>query len=366
MEQHSIYSPSGAHRWFECQMSIVLGKHVRSESSVYAEEGTDAHTLAELWLKDLTLKEIQKGISELEYYSFEMLQHVQVYIDHIKSRSGQKHIEVKTHMPWISKHLFGSIDCLTIQPFDTIYVDDLKYGMNVVEVKDNKQLMIYALGALGEDNEHCVDEVVMTITQPRVKHPDGFIRSHTMSVEELYNWQEKELKPAIHKIENNPEFKTGDHCKWCPIISECPEQNRIGLEIAKSEFSEIKELPDVKLLTVEQMVAIREKQSIITKWLKAVDERLYQKLNNGDHVPGLKLVQKRAYSNWIDKDYAAEELLKRIGVEALQPKTVKQVKGVSDGRDISDLWSSSSSGLTIAKDTDKREDVRKKITDDFD
>ena len=46
MAQHSVLSPSGAHRWMRCPGSIAAESGMPDTSSKYAAEGTAAHELA--------------------------------------------------------------------------------------------------------------------------------------------------------------------------------------------------------------------------------------------------------------------------------------------------------------------------------
>ena len=58
---HAILSASGAHRWLNCTPSARLEEPVPDTSSIYAEEGTLAHDLAELELKRI-LKKLTKEL----------------------------------------------------------------------------------------------------------------------------------------------------------------------------------------------------------------------------------------------------------------------------------------------------------------
>ena len=45
--QHALLSASGAHRWINCPPSAKLQEQYEDKGSSYAEQGTDAHALAE-------------------------------------------------------------------------------------------------------------------------------------------------------------------------------------------------------------------------------------------------------------------------------------------------------------------------------
>jgi hypothetical protein len=50
MGEHSVFGPSGAHRWLNCPGSIKAEEGIPDTGSAYAIEGTNAHQLAELCL----------------------------------------------------------------------------------------------------------------------------------------------------------------------------------------------------------------------------------------------------------------------------------------------------------------------------
>lgn len=51
MSAHAQLGPSGASRWMACPGSVRLSAGLPDESSPFAEEGTKAHELAEICLK---------------------------------------------------------------------------------------------------------------------------------------------------------------------------------------------------------------------------------------------------------------------------------------------------------------------------
>ena len=51
MAQHALLSASSAHRWLACPPSARLCANKQDAGSVYAQQGTDAHSLCEHKLK---------------------------------------------------------------------------------------------------------------------------------------------------------------------------------------------------------------------------------------------------------------------------------------------------------------------------
>ena len=71
---HAKLSPSASKRWLACPGSIRLGADMPNQSSAAAEEGTQAHALAESILLG----------NEIIPDDFDMLANVRVYTDYVQ------------------------------------------------------------------------------------------------------------------------------------------------------------------------------------------------------------------------------------------------------------------------------------------
>ena len=217
---HSVLSASGAHRWMMCLPSALLEQQFKEETSIYADEGTAAHDLAEHKLKKALKMRSRKPRSK--YQSDEMDEMTELYVEYcldlIKKakescRDLQILIEQKLDFSDYVPGGFGTGDILVVGN-GTLYVGDLKYGKGiVVSAEKNPQMMLYALGALSLfEMLYDIDTVVMSIIQPRV---DNF-STYEITVVELLTWAEEELKPKALLASNGAgEFCAGDHCRFC-------------------------------------------------------------------------------------------------------------------------------------------------------
>ena len=52
MGAHSVFGPSGSVKWLNCPGSINAEKGIPDTTSEFAQEGTDAHELSEICLKN--------------------------------------------------------------------------------------------------------------------------------------------------------------------------------------------------------------------------------------------------------------------------------------------------------------------------
>lgn len=337
---HALLSPSSSKRWLNCPPSARLAESVENKSSVYADEGTLAHEIAqnalELWDRDLYYPEIDElpvpdDLAKSPYFSEDMVRHVGSYVDFVvnefhamhKEETGGNVIGYWEATFDLSKYIpesFGSSDAILLSP-TILHVIDLKYGAGVkVSAQSNTQLMIYALGMLNtipEAQRGDIKEVRMSIVQPRLDHYDTL----TMSANDLLVWGEKVLKPKAKVAwEGGGEQKIGDHCQFCPLKAQC----RAQYDAITSDFDEECE---PLLMTDEEIVEMIGKIDRYRSWINSFDQFVYQEAMNGKKWTGYKLVEGRSSRKITDPDKVRNELLD----EYLEDEIMNiSLKGITD------------------------------------
>lgn len=317
--KHAILSASGAHRWMNCTPSARLEEPIPDTSSVYAEEGALAHSLAELelkkGLKQIKAADYKKKLKEIgahELYSGEMAEHAKAYADYVleqlaeaKATGGDPIIFLEQQLnfsKWVPEG-FGTSDCIIISS-DMLEIIDYKYGKGVeVEAEDNSQMMLYALGALEEYGFlYDITRVRMTVFQPRI----GNISSFEVPVNELLIWAEKELKPKAEtawKGEGDP--VPGDWCRFCKVKARCKARAE-AMQAVPNEF----EYKDPNLLTQDEIAEILHKVDEIVAWARDVqDYALVQARDHGVRFPGWKLVEGRSNRRYTDEEQVVAALI---------------------------------------------------------
>ena len=198
MRKHSILPPSGAHRWLNCTPSARLEQEFDDKESEAAKEGTAAHALCEHKLKKALHRRSKRPVSD--YDSDEMEECSDAYVDFVVEQYELAKQVCSDPIVLIEQHLdfscyvpdgFGTGDCIIISD-DKLHIVDFKYGQGVlVDAEENPQMKLYALGALDiYDALYDIKEVSMTIFQPRREN----VSTWTITVEELKNWAENDLK----------------------------------------------------------------------------------------------------------------------------------------------------------------------------
>lgn len=275
------FSPSASNRWMACTASVALSLKAPPQlPSVYAEEGTKAHELCEVKLKG--------GGYDIADYNAEMDEHSDEYADYVADlsvagRTRPVQVEQKVTCTTVSEEIFGTADAIVgFYGDEHIHVVDFKYGMAVVPI-ESPQLKIYGLAAM---MEYGAKRVTVHIYQPRTTPPN--IVQKTYTKDEMLDFAQ-ELRDTLRIVDTYPSFKLGDHCKYCPALSICPEQ----LQEFKAD------LPDVQTITAEEVGMILDKIPGVEAFIKQMRAKALELAAQGEKVPGWKRVAgRRGAKKW--------------------------------------------------------------------
>lgn len=221
MNKHAILSPSNAEKWMNCPGSVHLEVQAVAEnpgllnSNIHADRGTLAHLMAEICLN------YKKDTIEV----FEgLLENVQKYVDYVRELSSPySYHEIEKRIE-IFDECYGTADCVVIDR-NEMHIVDLKYGTGIVEANDNKQMMLYAYGAIKE-HEH-IEDITLHIVMPRGKNSSWSIKK-----DKLIEWGLSVEKIGNHVMSTEEViFNPSDAaCKWCKAIWICPAKNHQNLD----------------------------------------------------------------------------------------------------------------------------------------
>ena len=333
---HAILSPSSAKRWIHCTPSALLAEDAGSETSVYAEEGTLAHEIAEYALTqylngiyDPIIDEglpIQEDHFQNPLFSIDMANYIRDYCDYVIGEGYEMQkadgpckmfLERKVDITDYAPDSFGSVD-VTLVSDKTIHIIDLKYGAGVKVTADhNEQMMLYALGALKAAASKDITNIRMTIAQVRLDHYDTF----EMSKGELLDWAEKVLKPAAKAaIQGEGKQVIGSWCGFCPVKAQCRAQRDAIL-------ADFDEKPEPLLLSDEEIVDLIGKIDTYKSWIESVNKYVYDRAIQGHKWEGYKLVAGR--SSRVIKDEA--KIRQALLNEFLEDEVLNiKLKGIGD------------------------------------
>ena len=161
MSAHALLSPSSASRWLNCPLAPRLEADLPNKPSVYAEEGTLAHSVCELSAKKyftlMKKADFNKELKKLKsnpMWNDEMIQTAEAYVEHLKVRAmafkSKPYVtfEVKVDLSDYVPESFGRCDCVMFGT-DTLIITDYKNGKGVpVSAEQNPQMMFWCFETL--------------------------------------------------------------------------------------------------------------------------------------------------------------------------------------------------------------------------
>ena len=355
---HALLSPSGAKKWLTCSASLACEKDIPNTSGKAAILGTAMHTIAEMhlnqYIKDTALPlerevgayvldegkgQIKALISPMKgavLITADMIEQVRKYTDYCKAI-----IDVATYAkPEMRVNLtevlhpgymfrvagepgegnagvfktvetFGTADLVAVQELANtdehmLIIGDLKTGRHRVEAKENKQLMLYALGVYRRlRRRYNITVVRLVIFQPYA----GGASEWDISVEGLELFAKFAQKRALLALDayfrgkknlKASDFRPSvDGCQWCRFSEQCTARTKTVNAVLADELED-----DFALeLTPEQLVAEYERLPLLRQHIDKVEKAMAAALHSGKKLPGYKLVEGRPGNRaWKDAD----------------------------------------------------------------
>ena len=343
---HANLGPSSAERWMNCPGSIAACAAVPpGASSIHSAAGTVAHALAEqIVTGKITAQALMARVGdtvmeqgfEVEIDE-EMVDAAIAYRDIIMKdaeelRAEGKSIpivaeaEIRVYAKSVDAKVYGTADFILHQKGNKLKVYDFKYGKGVVvNPQKNKQMAIYALGAMDGIAGTAYDEVELVIIQPRAG--GDAVRRWTAPMQWLNEFRE-ELKGAVAATRKpGATLVAGKWCRFCPAKSTCPVVYADVQKQAMIDFTAVPptalakgQLPDVAHLSIEKCSQALAFEDHVNSWFEAVKLRIRAQLDAGIEVPGWKLVDGRAFRKYTDEALVVSTFAPIIGEDALYEK----------------------------------------------
>ena len=414
---HSEFGGSSASRWMNCPGSVALARTVPpAPSSVYADEGTRAHSVAEYCLvnqiwntRDLlvipgAIKAQQEG--SLPELTNEIMDAVQLYLDEIHSDMQDAEDSVLLVEERFTLKLstiedgevFGRNDAMLYSKSKRRLITyDYKHGVGVsVAAENNAQALFYATGALLSHDDWPIEFVTIKIVQPRAFDgmENGAVREWSCSpldIFEFYSNVEQAIstaKTAAEQFESqnvdedawvNKYLASGKWCRFCPAAPACTLTERQFFEAAMLDLKSVADvekaivLPEPRSLSPEQLGRILQGGDLLVSWLGMVREYAENQILAGVYVPGYKAVEKEARRKWIDdQEEITGYLMIQFGLneDEVRPRKLRTITEIERAiaakyadkdakRDAKNDFSiactvKDSSGLTVVAESDKR------------
>ncbi len=389
---HALLSPSGAKKWLTCSASLACEKDIPNTSGKSAVLGTAMHTIAEVHLNQyikgtaLPLErevgayvldegkgQIKALISPMKgavLITADMIEQVRKYTDYCKAIidvATYAKLEMRVnltevlHPGYEGVETFGTADLVAVlEKANTdehiLNVTDLKTGRHRVEAKENKQLMLYALGVYRRlKRRYNIKNIRLVIFQPYA----GGASEWTISVEGLELFAKFAQKRALLALDayfrgkknlKASDFKPSvDGCQWCRFSEQCAARTKTVNAVLAEELEDDFAL----VLTPEQLVAEYEKLPLLRQHIDKVEKAMAAALHSGKKVPGYKLVEGHPGNRaWKDAEKVAELYGDKLTKEVLMTPT-EAVKVIPEDK-LKDFITRKPGAPCVATADDKR------------
>lgn len=345
MTTHAMLSPSKRSRWALCPGSIrEEAKYPDTGGGPAAIDGTHSHTLLEQCIKRITEASFFVGQTLTDHegefvVDADRAARVQLALDYIDERSvgGLLPViaETKVDPAFLlgRDDLSGTVD-VQILGGDTLELIDYKDGMNIVDAKDNMQLEQYAYGVLADyklpvNGAYPFQYVRMTIIQPKLAlRGMNPITSHTVTVSDLLaNMGTIVAQAAATDKPDAPLVPGESQCKYCRAKGSCSAlANNVMKEVGIMFQPVVTQTLDVAQQSADkdpstmddaQIAQIMEAAPLMRQLLEGVEKEALRRLEAGQTIAGLKLVNGRGSRAWVLPEAEMAEKLVKMGI----PKT---------------------------------------------
>lgn len=403
-QEHALLSPSSAKKWLNCPAALACEFGIPNESGAAAVNGTAMHTMAEIHLnlikrgsdiqwplhRDATGWVLNKGKGPVTLDSKEakadvtavkitddFVSQVAKYLDYCRPIISAAEVFEAEQRVKLTRVLhkgatvndslldtFGTADLVAVLKNAsgyTLVVGDLKTGRHKVLAKENKQMMLYALGLLRVyGNTYDINAVRLVIFQPYAGGADEwdttpealelfgkFASKAALKAIDAFERGKKGLKPA--------DFRPGnDACQWCRFSEKCNAKRKSASSTAENDLANEPELSAEKALkairkfctnadymdtwddvspsdilrlipdfderpnkdakidstemTLDQLKAEWDKLPLMRQHIADIEKAMYAALMRGEEVEGLKLVEGRIGNRIWSDDEAVNQI----------------------------------------------------------
>jgi len=341
MSTHANLSPSKRHRWALCPGSVrEEAKFPDERTSEAAIDGTHSHTLLEHCLSEGVEPEsmIGQAMSDDDgvfTVDAERAKRVKVATDYVKQRIGEQFgmCEVLPETRVDPQYLIGRDDMsgtvdIQIRGTEVLEIIDYKDGMGVVEAEGNHQLELYALGCLAGlklpiNGNYPWKRIRMTIVQPKLALKGmNPITSHEVPTQAILDIIGQVAVEGQRCDDPNAPLIPGEsQCKFCRAKGSCAAlasnvMKEVGIMFQPAVSSPLDVAQqsadkDPATMDDQQIRQIMEAAPLMRQLLEAVEKEALRRMEAGQSIPGLKLVNGRGSRAWaLPEEQMAEKLIK--------------------------------------------------------
>jgi len=289
----------------------------------YAHEGTTAHKLAEMLVKDPSLNPHEViGTVHAEtgvVFDDDMWDGAVMYLDYITSVVDGASVDVEVKLPVTHIHDNSNviIDAYSFnEETRHLHLFDYKYGFKSVEVYENLQL-IHGLVALQDKLQP--KQFTFHIVQPRGFHHHGPCRSWSATPFDVEGNVIHLMVQAKKVFSDNPECITGPHCAGCNGLAQCSTYRQATMS-ALDFVAQAMPLNSTSAEEEAELVLLIRADKIISERKTTLEQKLKHRLMRGESVTGFELKQSQGHKAWTMDSDTVLSIGEAMGIDLLKEK----------------------------------------------
>lgn len=294
MRELTKITASNLERIMHCAGSLRFDGVIRFDQSDDAKDGDLFEELLVSMYQGNPLERSKTGA----IFTKEMHIHANRMLPHIPANSISQF-----ECNWVTQsgvNMNNRLDFFSIdEAINTLYITDVKFGYGIVEVKENWQLIDYAIGVV-INLKRAFSKIVFTIVQPRPHHEDGPVRPWTITYKELLAYKDQ-IEARVLELKNgNTELVTGNHCRYCKAGDSfvCPAKNKAFNNAVGVVMTEIKQ----DYLTEQDISDLLDLYEKVKNTFKIQEKSLAElakhRLKSGKLIPNYTTVDSYGHTKW--------------------------------------------------------------------
>lgn len=315
-----MLTPSTAHLWVPCSLAgsvncseMPAGDWLKDmpalpvddEDEEARREGRAAH-----WVGQQVLRGDAADCFEMDgetapngwLVTPDMCRDVQGYVNVVRSVGGEIAAETPTQLTVMDPVdgsprtvMRGRSDVVVSNDHTAVFsIFELKYGRRIVEAERNWPMLCHAVSNW-DAGRHA--GVTMTVVQPRVYHPDGPVRTWTLTGPQFEEYARFLLDRIRAAYDPEPIGTPGEQCRDCAGAAKC-------YALARSTYRvrQIEEDRRMVHLTAEQasreLADLEFAEALVKARRKALAGEIEGRMKSGEWFPGRHMREKRADRAW--------------------------------------------------------------------
>ena len=334
MAAHATLSPSSAHEWMNCALSIKMRKEFShldpNRYGIASAQGTIKHHVIEQCLirgvdpyefvgQEFRLGDLREEDEDMPQewadFTYEFTEDdadvMITALDEIDEYPGEMFVENRVNLSnYCGPNQFGTLDLAIISPVKDsdieeydILIWDNKFGRVSVNAIENLQLMLYALGFWDNvlaDRKIRIRKFIIRIWQPYVRGGGG---EWSIGLSDLRNFGDRVRVAAKKAMGDDPVANPGPtQCEYCigAKLMKCEAYVKWNTNIMKSmlcddddldDLVEKDQIPCMKYSGVDPVMRtwILDNFDMFSRFVERLAEQAFTDAYYGRETPGLRL-----------------------------------------------------------------------------